>query len=72
MITIPNDHDHTFLSLAIDPASASAIASKLYPAAMIGTIGELYFRTRKEMECPRGAVRGFIFFLFKYLISCNF
>ncbi|KAL7463721.1 hypothetical protein ACHAXS_004079 [Conticribra weissflogii] len=59
MITIPNDHDHTFLSLAIDPASASAIASKLYPAAMIGTIGELYFRTRKEMESPRGSVVGY-------------
>ena len=45
------------LYLLNDPAMASAIASKLYPASMIGTIGEVYFRTRKEMECPRGAVR---------------
>ena len=39
-----------------NPAMASALASKLYPASMIGTLGEIYFLTRNEMECPRGAV----------------
>jgi hypothetical protein len=34
----------------------SAVTKSLYPASMIGVLGELYFRTRNEMECPRGAV----------------
>lgn len=34
----------------------SDLIKTLYPASMIGVLGELYFRTRNEMECPRGAV----------------
>jgi hypothetical protein len=37
-------------------AAVAAVTKKLYPASMIGTLGEAYFRTRKEMGCPRGAV----------------
>jgi hypothetical protein len=37
-------------------AAVAAITKKLYPASMIGTLGEAYFRTRKEMGCPRGVV----------------
>lgn len=42
-----------------DPAFAGAVASKLYPASMLPTLGEAFFRTQNEMECPRGAVTGF-------------
>ena len=35
---------------------ATAAAKRLYPASMIGTLGEAYFRTRKEMACPKGVV----------------
>jgi len=38
---------------------ASAVTKTLYPASMIGVLGELYFRTRNEMECPRGAVSSY-------------
>lgn len=34
----------------------SQTVKTLYPGAMIGTIGEAYFRTTKEMGCPRGVV----------------
>lgn len=40
---------------SVEEIAASA-AKKLYPASMIGTLGEAYFRTRREMGCPRGAV----------------
>jgi hypothetical protein len=40
----------------LNDVMTSKVASKLYPASMIGTLGELYFRTRREMGCPRGAV----------------
>ena len=35
---------------------ATTAAKRLYPASMIGTLGEAYFRTRKEMACPKGVV----------------
>ena len=37
-------------------AAVAALTKTLYPASMIGTLGEAYFRTSKEMGCPRGAV----------------
>ncbi len=46
----------TTLFNTVSPEMASAFAKKLYPASMIGTMGEVYFRTRQEMDCPRGAV----------------
>lgn len=45
-----------------DPAVASVLAKRLYPASMVGTLGEVFFRTRYEMECPRGAVSICIYF----------
>lgn len=39
-----------------NPAVAKAVARILYPTSMVGVLGELYFRTTNEMECPRGAV----------------
>ncbi|KAL9179405.1 hypothetical protein ACHAXT_008695, partial [Thalassiosira profunda] len=50
----------TCLFVVANPALASALASKLYPASMVGTLGEAYFRTRDEMECPRGAAAGYV------------
>ncbi|KAL7441333.1 hypothetical protein ACHAXH_005791, partial [Discostella pseudostelligera] len=47
----------------------SAVTKSLYPASMIGVLGELYFRTRNEMECPRGAVAGFLAQIFTILVS---
>ena len=42
--------------LLTDNHVVASFASKLYPASMICTLGELYFLSRKEMECPSGAV----------------
>ncbi len=52
-----------------DPVFASAVASKLYPASMLPTLCEAYFRTRNEMECPRGAVIGFFSQIVTIVIS---
>lgn len=55
-----------------DMTSQSAIASaaitqRLYPASMIGTLGEAYFRMTKEMACPRGVVRELLLYTCWYL-----
>ncbi|KAL3779024.1 hypothetical protein HJC23_011463 [Cyclotella cryptica] len=50
-------------------AVAASMAKKLYPASMIGTLGEAYFRNRKEMGCPRGAVVGYMAQILTILIS---
>mmetsp|Transcript_10334 Transcript_10334/g.15566 ORF Transcript_10334/g.15566 Transcript_10334/m.15566 type:complete len:344 (+) Transcript_10334:33-1064(+) len=52
-----------------DPAFAGAVASKLYPASMLPTLGEAYFRTQNEMECPRGAVVAFFAQIATIIIS---
>lgn len=52
-----------------DPMFAAAVASKLYPASMLPTLCEAYFRTRNEMECPRGAVVGFFSQIVTIIIS---
>ncbi len=52
-----------------DPMFAAAVASKLYPASMLPTLFEAYFRTRNEMECPRGAVVGFFSQIVTIIIS---
>ena len=56
-------------SSVYDPAFAGAVASKLYPASMLPTLGEAYFRTQSEMECPRGAVVGFFAQIATIIIS---
>ena len=45
----------TMLSLSSNTMFSQTVKT-LYPGAMIGTIGEAYFRTTKEMGCPRGVV----------------
>ncbi|KAL7521014.1 hypothetical protein ACHAWX_005709 [Stephanocyclus meneghinianus] len=50
-------------------AAVAALTKTLYPASMIGTLGEAYFRTRKEMGCPRGAAVGYIAQILTILIS---
>lgn len=50
-----------------DPAMASALTSKLYRASMVGTLEELYFLSRSEMECPCGAVSSIVFRLYLWL-----
>jgi len=52
-----------------DPAFAGAVAAKLYPASMLPTLGEAYFRTQNEMECPRGAAVGFFAQIATIIIS---
>ena len=52
-----------------DPIFAAAVASKLYPASMLPTLCEAYFRTQNEMECPRGAVVGFFSQIVTIIIS---
>ena len=36
--------------------TSAAITKRLYPASIIGTFGEAYFRMTREMACPRGVV----------------
>lgn len=67
----------TTLFNTVSPEMASAFAKKLYPASMIGTMGEVYFRTRQEMDCPRGAVSFTLsdaawisLQFFQYILSC--
>ena len=52
-----------------DPVFATAVAAKFYPASMLHTLCEAYFRTRNEMECPRGAVVGFFSQIVTIVIS---
>jgi len=52
-----------------DPTFAGAVASKLYPASMLPTLGEAFFQTQNEMECPRGAVIGFFAQIVTIIVS---
>ena len=63
------DMFHCKLASLNDPAFAGAVASKLYPASMLPTLVEAYFRTRNEMECPRGAAVGFFSQIATIIIS---
>lgn len=44
------------MSMNLGDIMTREVVKVLYPASMVGVLGELYFRTRYEMECPRGAV----------------